>query len=216
MTLRHALTVGILAAGLGAWPVAAQVTTFRYNPPERRAAGVERRYVELPADRVLAMVQSDLKSRKMLIESIDRAQRTIVARYSGDGRRYMDCGTVEQLLDGKPQRPTKQYSANRPDARTFRVLRGRRVGLYREMLLDARVVIQLEPSGKGTEVASEAVYVVTKSVYQVVKGGGLGMLADREIVSFRSSETGRFEKGTRCVPTGRLEELATAAFRDKE
>ena len=187
--------------------------SFRYAPPQRTPPPRDPRYVELPPDRVLPIIQAGLAEQKLRIEQVDNAQRVIVARFSGDGRDYMDCGTVEMLVDGRRQRPPKVYSANRPDTRTYREIRGRRIGLYRDMSLDARLVVKLDPSGRGTSIRSDAVYVATRSVYQVVRGGDIGALGDREIVSFRSTETGRFAKGTRCVATGKLEEIAALPFR---
>lgn len=187
--------------------------SFSYGPPDRAPPGKLTRYVEHPADRVIPAIEEVLREQRLDIESIDPVSRVVVARYSGDGRAYVDCGTVEMLIEGRRQRPPKRYSANRPDARTYRAGEGRRVGLYREMVLDARLVVHAEPSGAGTQITAESVYVTTKSVYHVLKGGDVGMLADREIISFKSTEVGRFDKGTRCVATGKLEGLSTLPFR---
>lgn len=220
----NARTLALLLAGLlAAAPAGAQQkqapkppppsNSFRYDPPGDPPPGGSERYVDLPPDNALPLIEKALRAQKLKVERVDKAKRTIVARYSGDGRKFVDCGSAEMLTNGRRDRPPKLYSANRPDARTYRETRGRRVGLYRELVLDARLVVQAAPSGKGTEIKSEALYVTTKSVYHVMKGGELGMLADREIISFSSGEAGRFDKGTRCIATGRLETLAGSGLK---
>lgn len=212
---RAAWAMSALMAVAGATAIAAeQRNSFAYGPPDRGPPGKLSKYVELPADRVIPAIAELLRRQRLAIESVDAANRVVVARYRGDGRAYIDCGDVEMLVDGQRQKPPKRYSANRPDARTFRNLRGKRVGLYRELVLDARLVVRAEPSGAGTQITAESFYVTTKSVYHVLKGGDVGMLADREIISFKSTETGRFDKGTRCVGTGKLEALSTLPFRN--
>jgi hypothetical protein len=90
---------------------------------------------------------------------------------------------------------------------------GKRIGLLRELRLDGRVAIRVEPRGKGSRVFSLATFVATKSISRLRKGGVVDDLIERETISFMSDEEGRFAKGTICVSNGKLEDLALQRFR---
>lgn len=204
---------GLLLAGAGA-ASAAERNSFAYDPPDRAPRGPTTRYVELPAEPALNQIVEHLRGQGMTVERVDESQRLIVARFAGDPRDYVDCGVVRMLVNGKAETPPKQYSANRPETRTYRTVRGgRRVGILREMRLDARLAVRVEERGKGARVNTDAIYVLTKTSSRLFKGGEPGPTVSRETASFKSSEVGRFKKGTSCVATGRLEDLATAALR---
>ena len=49
-------------------------------------------------------------------------------------------------------------------------LDGQRIGLLREMRLDARLALEVEAQGKGTRVTADAIYVLTKTISRVFKG----------------------------------------------
>ena len=59
----------------------------------------------------------------------------------------------------------------------------------------------------------DAIYVLTKTISRIYKGGEAGEALDHEVMSFTSSEIGRFKKGTSCVATGKLEDLPTQALK---
>jgi hypothetical protein len=210
-----AFAVPVLLASLpAATPVlAAERNSFAYKPPEDRPKGARTRYVETPPDHLLEQMAGHLRGQGFVVDRVDKRERLIIARFTGDPRDYVDCGVVRMLVDDKPEEPPKQYSANRPETRTYRERRGRRVGVLREMQLDARLAVRVEPRGKGARVTTDAIYVLTKMMSRLHKGGEAGPVVDREVASFKSSETGRFKKGTSCVATGRLEDLPTEPFR---
>ena len=202
-----------LIASLAAGPVrAADANSFVYTPPSLTPPGTLVRHLKLPPEAALPAIVTALRGKGLRIEDSDAGRRQIVARYAGDARRYVDCGDVAMLVDGRPAVPPRRYSANRPTVRSFRLVQGKRIGLSRDFVLDARVTVRLTPHGKGTEVTVEAIYVATRSVYHVAGEGLRGILADRELISFTSSEVGRFAAGTSCVPTGHLERLPTSAL----
>lgn len=109
--------------------------------------------------------------------------------------------------------PPRVYSANKDEVRAARTVKGRRVGLLRELRLDGRVVIRVEPRGKGSRVFSLATFVATKSVSRLRKGGVVDELIERETISFMSDEAGQFAKGTICISNGKLEDLPLQRFR---
>lgn len=187
--------------------------SFVYRPPDKPPKGARTHYVEGPPEWLLDHIVADLRRLGLTTEARDTAQHRLVMKYSGDPREFIDCGVVEMLVDGKRSRPPKQYSANRPETRTYRVGGGHRVGLMREIRLDARLAIEAEPQGKRSRVVAEAVYVLTKTVSRVYKGGETGEVLDHEVMSLTSGEIGRFKKGTSCVATGKLEDLPTLPYR---
>ena len=137
----------------------------------------------------------------------------MVSRYSGDPRPYIECGVVTVVIDGKPVQPLKQYSANKPEVRAAKTVGRRRFGLRREMKLDARLVVRVEPRGKGSRVYSNATFAAQKLITRLVKGGKPDALIHREVISFKSDETGQFRKGTVCVGTSKLENLPLSPFK---
>jgi hypothetical protein len=187
--------------------------SFLYRPPDRPPRGERNHYVEAPPEWLLDQVAAHLRELGLKVEETNKTERRVVARYSGDPREFVDCGVVEMLIDGQRSVPPKQYSANRPETRTYRASDGRRIGFLREMRLDARVAVEVEAQGKGSRVTTNAIYVLTKTISRVYKGGEPGAVIDREVMSFESTEIGRFKKGTSCVATGRLEDLPVAPFR---
>jgi hypothetical protein len=119
------------------------------------------------------------------------------------------------ILNGERSQPVQQYSANRPETRTYRFFRGRRIGLLREMRLDALVAIEVrqDAADNDVRVTTTAIYVLSKMISRIYKGGEAGPVLEREVISFVSGEVGRFQKGTSCVATGRLEDLPVLPFK---
>jgi hypothetical protein len=187
--------------------------SFGYLPPEREPRGERTRYVAENSDLVLQEIWAFLEEQGLGIETVDPEQRLIVVRYSGDPRPYLDCGKVQLLVDDKPARPPRVYSANKPQVRTARTIKGKRYGLLRQLRLDARLVIRIEPRGKGSRVFSQAFFVTTQELHRLRRGGVPDELVRREVVSFRSHEAGRFPKGTTCISNGKLEDLPLQRFR---
>ena len=206
---------GVFAVGLVATSftgAARAIENFVYEPPTREPKGELSRFVRENPDIVLEQVWAFVEQQGFSIESVNPQDRILVARYSGDPRPFLDCGLVVAQNDGKPVEPRREYSANREQVRTYRSPKGRRVGLLRDLQLDARLVVRVEPRGTGARVFASSIYVATKSINRLRKGGKTDELIDREVISFRSNEQGRFEKGTICVPNGKLEGIALNLF----
>ena len=108
------------------------IDSFDYQPPERGPKGELSRFVPENPDLVLEQVWAFIEQQGFALESVDPQERLLVARYSGDPRPYVDCGLVTALDDGVPADPPRQYSANKPEVRTAKAPKGRRVGLLRE------------------------------------------------------------------------------------
>ena len=201
--------------------VAAQVADpeqrnrFVYEPPNRRPQDTRPQQLAAPADWLLERMAEHLRELGMQVERTGPGDHILVALYSGDPREFVDCGLVRMILNGERSQPVQQYSANRPETRTYRFFRGRRIGLLREMRLDALVAIEVSQDAADTDVrvTTKAIYVLSKMISRIYKGGGAGPVLEREVISFVSGEVGRFQKGTSCVATGRLENLPVLPFK---
>ena len=190
-----------------------ETLTFAYTPPEQAPKGERSRYVDEAPEIVFERIWSFLEESGLSIASVDPQQRIVVAQYQGDPRAYLDCGTVVPLVGGEPAEAAKPFAAAKPEIRTAKTVNKRRYGLLRQLGLDMRLTVKVEPRGRGTRVYSEAIYVATKSVHRLHKGGKPGELLDREVISFLSDSVGQFAKGTRCVGTGKIEALPLAPFK---
>lgn len=190
-----------------------ETRTFAYTPPERAPKGLRSRYVDEAPDIVFARVWTFLEESGLEIASVDPEQRIVVAQYDGDPRSYVDCGVVTPLVDGVPDAREKPFTAAKPELRTAKTVNKRRYGLLREMGLHLRLMVRVEPRGRGARIYSEAIYVTTKSLRRVYQGGRPGELLDREVISFGSDGKGQFSKGTVCVGTGKIEALPLALFK---
>lgn len=198
-----------------AWPAdqKREMQTFAYFPPTREPKGARNRYVDEDADRVFEQVWAHLEESGLTIVSADPQARTVVAQYGGDPRPYVDCGTITTLIDGIPAEPPREFAGAKALQRTAKTVNNRRYGLLRELDLNVRVVARVEPRGRGARIYSNAIYVATKTVQRLRKGGVPDELVDREVVSFRSDGVGRFAKGTMCVGTGKIEGLPLVPFK---
>jgi hypothetical protein len=201
--------------------VAAQVAdpeqrnSFVYEPPNRRPQDTRPQQLAAPADWLLERMAEHLRELGMQVKRTGPGDHTLVALYSGDPREFVDCGLVRMILNGERSQPVQQYSANRPETRTYRFFRGRRIGLLREMRLDALVAIEVrqDAADNDVRVTTKAIYVLSKMISRIYKGGEAGPVLEREVISFVSGEVGRFQKGTSCVATGRLEDLPVLPFK---
>lgn len=208
-----AAAVLLPAGGARAAAPAFETQTFAYTPPDRAPKGMRSRYVDEAPDIVFARVWTFLEESGLAIASVDPQQRIVVAQYDGDPRSYVDCGVVTPLVDGVPDAREKPFTAAKPELRTAKTVNKRRYGLLREMGLHVRLMVRVEPRGRGARIYSEAIYVATKSLRRVYQGGRPGELLDREVISFRSDGQGQFTKGTVCIGTGKLEALPLALFK---
>lgn len=187
--------------------------SFVYTPPAREPRGERTRYIPEDPNTVMQEIWVFLEEQGLTIETVDPKERLIVARYSGDPRPFLDCGKIEVLRDGLPVQPAQVYSANKGEVRTARTVNGKRYGLLRRLRLDARLMIRVEPRGKGARVFSDAILVTTQELHRLRRGGVPDELVRREVISFRSAETGRFTKGSMCISNGKLEDLPLQRFR---
>jgi hypothetical protein len=140
------------------------------------------------------LIQSPLQ-----IDLADPERGIIVARYSGDPEPYVTCGWILLKRGGE----VEQVPAN-GEASFERMMQGRGLEVSRDMRLDARLVVEVDPAGDEAAVDTTANYVLTKTVVAADRSGRQrGRTQD--VVSFSAGGRGAFSKGTICQPTGALE-----------
>lgn len=168
-------------------------------PPETSSARGNAKVVTLPPDAAASQVLSGLENAGLTPDHIDLGRGIVVATYSGNPEGLVECGVVR--FGGGRSLPAARQSFVVNDL-TPQEISGGRVG--RDLQLDTRLVVTAQPFGTSTSVQVDATHVVTKTI-------AVGDQKVRtETIAFDSEGSGRFDKGTSCRSTGKLEELALA------
>jgi hypothetical protein len=169
-----------------------------YAPPADRPAKPGAGYVgAASADLIWNQLLDRFHQSGLQVDLADPQRGVMVATYSGDAAPYVTCGAILLYEQGEPERIDASSKA------TFhRVVRGRPVEIERDLKLDARLAVEVQPRGGEAFVAATGNYVLTKTV---VAEGGRQRGRAYEIVSFSTGERGAFSKGTVCQPNGALE-----------
>jgi hypothetical protein len=185
------------------WAVAACADTASrvgYAPPADRPTKPDAGYVGAPsADLIWNQLLDRLNQSDLQVDLADPQRGVMVATYSGDAAAYVTCGWILLYDQGEPERIDASSEAS-----FHRVVRGRPIGIDRDLKLDARLAVEVQPRGGEAFVEATGNYVLTKTV--VVEGGPRRQRGRAyEVVSFSTGERGAFSKGTVCQPNGALE-----------
>ena len=120
--------------------------------------------------------------------------------YSGDPEPYVDCGWIVAYRDSELERiPAASASATFDHAAEQDGLE-----MSRQLRLDGRMVVELEPEGPNTVVSTDTTYVLTKLV-DAAGPDGDSRGRSRETISFKTGGSAQFGKGTLCQPNGTFE-----------
>ncbi len=204
LLLRSAAGLTLAALGLGACasepPPPPQVGYLAPSgpPPAARSAMIQQ-----SRELVFGNVVDRLQQSDFTVEHLDEQAGHVVVRYSGNPEPYVDCGWIVSYATGELERIPAATAAASFDRRIQRDV----MTLDRDLQLESRMVINLQPRGAGTVVSPETVYVLTKTIDLSPQGGGTAQGQTRETISFHTGETATFSKGTRCQPTGALERV---------
>jgi hypothetical protein len=169
-----------------------------YAPPEEPSTEPGPGAAAQPAGLIWNQLLDRLIQADLEIDLADPERGVIVARYSGDPAPYVTCGWILVERGGE----IEQVPAS-AEASFKRVVQGRRLEVNRDLNLDARLVVEVEPDGAGAAVETTSNYVLTKTVAANRAGWSRGRA--QEVVSFSSGGRGEFNKGTICQPNGALE-----------
>jgi hypothetical protein len=172
-----------------------------YVKPAGRASLPINQTVALPQDKVIERIRANL-SRAGLQLVPTKSPDVVAATYSGKATPWIDCGWIFSFEQGQRASPKRVGGA--AERATIAVRRGDQTfHLERRVSLDGLLAVQVQPAGSGTHITGHATYVVTRTVTAETGEDELTM------IDFDSGETGSFEKGTTCLPTGQFERLVT-------
>jgi hypothetical protein len=124
--------------------------------------------------------------------------------YSGDPEPYVDCGWIVSRDEDELER----VPAARSEASFLRRREGEVVPVSRDLRLDARMDVHVEPSGEDAIVRTDSTYVLMKTI----RTDDTEQPLHAETISFVTGKAGEFTSGTTCQPTGELERLVFEAL----
>lgn len=202
--MRTPVVLAGLLAGLLGGCAAPRSPTLDYLPPSGPPAAARSAVVRQPPWLVWGSILDHLQQQGLSISEVDEPAGELVVRYRGDPEPYVDCGWIVAYQGRAIERTPAAV-----DIATFRRRwDGKLVTVERDLELDARMVILVEPDGPVGVVRTESIYGLTKSVAPQAAAQPL----HTETISFRSGGSASFSSGTRCQPTGALERVVLDAL----
>jgi hypothetical protein len=193
----------LLLAGV-AGCAAADPPELDYLPPSGQPAADRSAFVQQQPWLVWGNILDHLQQRGARVTDLDEAAGRLVVTYSGDPEPYVDCGWIVIHEDDEFER----LPAARSEASFLRRRDGEVVALERALRLDARVSVQVEPSGEDAIVRTQTTYVLTKTI----GSGEAQPPLHAETIRLGSGQSGAFTSGTECQPNGELERLVFEAL----
>jgi hypothetical protein len=180
-----------------------------YVRPTAPTAPLNLKVIEKPRDTVWNGAVPALGKQSFVINNMDKKSGLINITYTGDPKRYIDCGQVsayvknareERSYDFPGAAASKSYEVTLPQG-LFRV--------DRKMALEARTNLafgELTPS--STRVTATTRYVVTRTMLVTDANNKSNTLTDT--ISFSSAAGASFPahkdgRATECIPTGLFE-----------
>ncbi|MGF1476804.1 MAG: hypothetical protein ACFB6S_14695 [Geminicoccaceae bacterium] len=176
-----------------------------YSPPARGPGDKLARLVDASSFQVWDNMLETFETLGFEFSMLDERNGVMIAVYSGAPRNFIDCGGI--VAERKTNRARRLIDADDAEAVFGRRERRRTITVQRQLQLDARVVVNIEPAGNQARVEAETTYVVTK-LLDVFDRRGQWQSNSSESVLFTSGDRAQFSKGTICQPTGGLERAA--------
>lgn len=178
-------------------------TEVSYLPPTGSPATSRVAFVQQDPLLVWGSLVDRLQQTEDLeITHLDEQGGYVVARYSGEPEPFVNCGWIVRRAPGA----VEQMPAATPEILFGSDRNGIPLQLERELRLDGRLVVQVEPDGSDSVVTTTTTYVLTKIVETKGPQGDVRG-QHRETISFETGERGVFARGTECQPTGQLERI---------
>lgn len=175
-----------------------------YLPPSGVPAASRSAFVQQRPWLVWGNLLDHLQQRGLRVTELDEPSGEMVAEYAGDPEPYVDCGWIvvygEDDFDRVP--------AAQSDSSFRRRIDGEIVELERDLRLEARMNVKVEPDGEATLVRAGTAYVLTKTVTPEDSEVPL----HEETIRFETGETAAFVSTTTCQANGELERLVLDAL----
>ena len=175
-----------------------------YLPPSGEPAAARSAFVRQQPWLVWGNILDHLQQQGARVTDLDEAAGDLAVVYRGDPEPYVDCGWIVTYEGEEFDRVPAAGS----DARFLRRRDGELVSLERDLRMDARMNVHVEPSGEDSIVRTDSTYVLTKTISSPDAEDPL----HTETISFETGESGEFSSGTRCQPNGDLERLVFEAL----
>jgi hypothetical protein len=170
-----------------------------YLPPSGQPAAERSAFVRQQPWLVLGNILDHLQQQGAQVSIVDEAGGKLVVFYNGDPQPYVDCGWIVTYRGDELDRVPAAAS----DASFLRRRDGKVVTVERELRLDARTRVDVEPSGEDAIVRTDSTYMLTKTF----SAPGAAQPFHAETIDFHTGESSAFSSGTACQPTGELERL---------
>jgi hypothetical protein len=177
---------------------------LKYLPPSGEPAAERSAFVRQQPWLVWGNILDHLQQQGAHVSIVDEAGGELVMFYNGDPQPYVDCGWIVTYRGDEFDRVPAAAS----DASFLRRREGEVVPLERELRLDARMRVQVEPSGEDAIVRTDSTYMLTKTI----SSPGARQPFHAETIDFHTGESEAFSSGTACQPTGELERLVFAGL----
>ena len=197
--------VALLGAGL-AGCAEPRRPALDYLPPSGMPPLPRSAVVEQPPWLVWGNIIDHLEQRGLPVSALDEAAGELTIDYRGDPEPYVDCGwIVTYKRDDLERLPAASAAASFPRRRE-----GELVDVERDLRLEARMTVRVEPDDEAAIVRTESVYVLTKTV--AAEDAAEPEVLHAETISFPTGEAGTFSSGTTCQANGELERLVLDAL----
>jgi hypothetical protein len=170
-----------------------------YLPPLGPPAAERSAFVRQQPWLVWGNILDHLQQQGVQVSTNDEGVGELIVVYSGDPQPYVDCGWIVTYEDEELDRVPAAGS----DASFLRRRDGEVVALERDLRLDARMRVDVEPSGDDAIVRTESTYMLTKKISSIEAEQPV----HAETIEFHAGGSGTFSSGTACQPTGELERL---------
>ncbi|HEX6111219.1 MAG TPA: hypothetical protein VFZ10_02855 [Geminicoccaceae bacterium] len=175
-----------------------------YVPPSGQPAEDRSAFVRQQPWLVWGNILDHLQQQGVRVTEVDEPAGRLVVTYRGDPEPYVDCGWIVIHEDEELER----LPAARSEASFLRRRDGELVTLERDLRLDARMIVQIEPSGEDAIVRADSTYVLTKTIES--SDGQEPLHA--ETIRLGPGQSDAFTSGTQCQPNGELERLVFDAL----
>jgi hypothetical protein len=192
----RAVAVTLLLTGAGC---AAVPPELDYLPPSGQPAAERSAFVRQRPWLVWGNILDHLQQQGALVSSVNEAGGELVVVYSGDPQPYVDCGWIVTYRGDELNR----VPAATAHASFLRRRDDEMVALERDLRLDARMRVHVEPAGEDAIVRTDSSYMLTKTIGAT----GEEQPLHTEKIDFSAGESAAFSSGTACQPNGELERL---------
>jgi hypothetical protein len=192
---------------------------FTYVRPTASAqANGNVKVIDKPRDVVWAAAVPELGKQFFVINNLDKSSGLINVSYSGDPRKYVDCGQMTSYVKNARGERTYSFPAASANETYETMTNGHLLFVNRRMELDGRMNLIFEEVGPNqTRVSANTRYIVKRDAnFRDVEGRS----ANRsDSVSFNSNSMGTFagasegNESPACVANGELEREVLSVVR---